>query len=48
MVNCCCVDNVARFSQKYEAEQLFSTLIIIIKVSQAVNQYFIMISEDIM
>ncbi len=46
MVNCCCVDNVAWFSQKYEAAQLFSALIIIRKVSWAVNQYIIMISED--
>ncbi len=34
------------FLQKYEGAQLFSTLIIIINVSWAVNQHIRMISED--
>ncbi len=38
--------NVSRFPQKYEAAQLFSTLIIIIHFSGAANQHIRMISED--
>ncbi len=37
---------ISWFPQKYEAAQLFSTLIIIRTVSWAVNQYIKMISED--
>ncbi len=37
---------VSRFAWKYEAAQLFSTLIIIRNASRAANQYIIMISED--
>ncbi len=40
------INNILWFPQKYESAQLFSTLIIIIKASRAVNQYIIMISED--
>ncbi len=37
--------NVLRLPQKYEAAQLFPTLIIIINVSWAANQHIRMISE---
>ncbi len=38
--------NLSQFPQIYEAAQLFSTLIIIINVCWAVNQYIRVISED--
>ncbi len=38
--------NESQFLQKYEAAQLFSTLLIIRNVSWAANQHIIMISED--
>ncbi len=37
--------NIPRFPQKYEAAQLFSTLILIRNVSWAANQHIRMISE---
>ncbi len=43
---CCFFENVSWFPYKYEAAQLFSTLIIIRNVSWAANQHIRMISED--
>ncbi len=37
--------HISQFSQKYEAAQLFSTFVIIIHVSCAVNQHIRIISE---
>ncbi len=43
---CCFFENVSWFPYKYEAAQLFSTLIIIRNVSWAANQHIRMISEE--